>query len=437
MVTLDKHDSSFENENTDRAIGGNRQSPVPLPSLKRVHRSRKATGLGTEDLAAVVLTGYSCPESLIQALESIFLQTHSSIEVVIVAKPEMLVFARGLNLPGPLRLIDIERNETDFSPREVGLEACSAPYVAYLEGGDFWPCHHLGDALAALSEDSQLGLVLGLLWDVRSLESLYTDRPKGLPWPRARPIRQRLPGPDPRWTISCVVARKKALESEPGLGRFLLDDRPIPRAAPSLWPEFLAEWRVGEFFYSRPVPTFAPSVEVIYDELIESLSRLSMDNRDALFHAVFLVRKAYRKLARAKYVPWSARRKFFDYASAIIRCIRPPADEGEAGSGSQGDGDNLTRWPDEEALCLEGLSILCESFEALGELGLGLQRIAELHFKEKCSPKEIARYLGRSEQGVDQDLRMAIDWLLERIRTQNPRAALWLGAVSESSTHQF
>ena len=447
-LCMSKHDTFSEGVNLYGSSPKNRQTPTPLACPEKDTAMSKASATDADERVSIVLSGYSCQEALREALESISRQTHASFEVVIVAHPEVLTFARTLKLPFKCRLIDFEFGEGLPTPRELGLQACTAPYVAYLERGDFWPCHHLGDAVAALRIDSQLGLVFGLLGDVRSYPLLYTPGRERLPLPsrildRLQPTRLPSPLPKfdsewsdfskPRWTISCVVARKEALQVEAGKGLFLFDNYRAPRGEVAKWGEFLAEWRVGDFFDTRPMPIFEPSIEEIHDALSQSLGLMTSHQSGTLVQAVFLVGRVFRKLVQGKQVSRAARNRFFDYAAALVRCGRLGGVEAEPASTPKSAVGDLVQWPDEEALPLEGLSLLCESFEGIVDNCSHPMRprIIKMHFKEKLDVAEIAHSLGMSERVVTHNLRKGIRNIQWHMDMRNPRVASQLCASSQ------
>lgn len=444
---MSKHNTSSEGVNLYGSSPKNRQKPTPLACPEKARAMSKASATDADERVSVVLAGYSCPEALTQALESISQQTHTSIEVVIVARPEILAFARTLKLPVRCRLIDFNLEEAP-TLRELGLEACCSPYVAFLERGDSWPCHHLSDAVAAIHGDSLLGLVFGVLGDVRSHPLFYTPGKERLPLPShilctlrsagqqgpsrsARLGRQDLP--ELRWTISCIVARKEALQVEAGKGLFLFDSYRAPMGEYAKWSKFLAEWRVGDFFDSRPLPSFDPSIDEIHDVLSQPLDLMSAHHSGTLFQAVYLVGRAYRKLVQGKYVPVAARCRFFDYAAALIMCARQGGMEGEPASTLRSTAGALVPWPDEDALSWEGLSLLCESFEDMKGncVRPKRSRVIEMHFKEKLGSADIARRIGMSEEGVKTHLRAGIYLLQMRMDLRNPRVASQLCASSQ------
>ncbi len=112
-------------------------------------------------LVSVVVPAYRCSASITQALESVFAQTVTNIEVIVVNDgcPDTKRLERVLQ-PYRHRIRYIKQGHRGPSAaRNAGIIAATGKYIAFLDADDYWFSDHLAKQLEPLQGDSSLSLV--------------------------------------------------------------------------------------------------------------------------------------------------------------------------------------------------------------------------------------------------------------------------------------
>ena len=110
---------------------------------------------------SVVVPAYNVAPFIAEALESVFAQTFTDFEVVIVndGSPDTEEFERAL-APYRERLVYVrQENAGPSAARNAGIRRARGRYVAFLDGDDVWLPAYLEEQLAALAEGAGLDLV--------------------------------------------------------------------------------------------------------------------------------------------------------------------------------------------------------------------------------------------------------------------------------------
>ncbi len=161
---------------------------------------------------AVVIPAYNAAAHVGEALESVFAQTFTDYEVIVVndGSPDTPDLERALD-PYRSRIVYlVQENQGPSAARNAALLKARAEYVAFLDSDDIWEPEHLAEQMRTLREDPSLDLV-------------YQDAllfgegvPPGLTFMQAAPSR----GPATFESLlrfecsvitSCVAARKQSL----------------------------------------------------------------------------------------------------------------------------------------------------------------------------------------------------------------------------------
>ena len=161
---------------------------------------------------AVIIPAYNAAAHVGEALDSVFAQTFTDYEVIVVndGSPDTPELERALE-PYRGRIVYlVQENQGPSAARNAAILAARAEYVAFLDSDDIWEPNHLAELTAALREDPSLDLV-------------YQDAllfgegvPAGLTFMQAAPSRgpvtfESLLRFECSVITSCVAARKKAL----------------------------------------------------------------------------------------------------------------------------------------------------------------------------------------------------------------------------------
>lgn len=134
-------------------------SKALIPARRDASYSRAA---GTSSpLVSVVIPAYQCAGTISKALDSVFAQTFSDYEVIVVndGSPDTPKLRRVLSpYLGRIRYIQ-QANRGPSGARNAGIQRARGKYVAFLDSDDFWLEHHLGNQVKLLARDPSLGLV--------------------------------------------------------------------------------------------------------------------------------------------------------------------------------------------------------------------------------------------------------------------------------------
>jgi glycosyltransferase involved in cell wall biosynthesis len=141
--------------------------------------------LGTP-MVSVVIPAYNSAPYIASTLESVFAQTLTNYEVLVVndGSPDTPALESGLQAQqSRIRYIKQE-NRGPSGARNAGIRAASGKYVAFLDSDDSWLPQHLAKQVAQLQADSSLQMVyangLYLRGDV-PVGILFDTLPQSLP----------------------------------------------------------------------------------------------------------------------------------------------------------------------------------------------------------------------------------------------------------------
>lgn len=112
-------------------------------------------------LVSVVIPAYESAGYIRRALDSVFAQTFSDFEVILVndGSQDSDLLERNL-LPYGNRVRYIkQKNHGPSGARNTGISQAGAKYIAFLDSDDRWLPEHLANQTALLLNDSSLGLV--------------------------------------------------------------------------------------------------------------------------------------------------------------------------------------------------------------------------------------------------------------------------------------
>jgi glycosyltransferase involved in cell wall biosynthesis len=112
-------------------------------------------------IVSVVIPVYNCVEYTAEALESVFAQTFTDFEIVIVndgsSDTEML---EHLIAPYQDRIVYLKQtNRGPSAARNTGIRAAKGKYIAFLDSDDRWPPEYLAAQIKLFEETPSLDLV--------------------------------------------------------------------------------------------------------------------------------------------------------------------------------------------------------------------------------------------------------------------------------------
>jgi glycosyltransferase involved in cell wall biosynthesis len=164
---------------------------------------------------SIIIPTYNHRDFIIETLESVFAQTFTDYEVIVVndgSPDDTASVLKPLVEAGRIYYIE-QPNAGAAAARNRGLAAARGEYVAFLDDDDLWPANKLQWQVAVLRADASIGLVggtairLGLPApaeneDTRYLafQDLFDGNPFGSPgqWLARTPLIHEVGGFDPR-----------------------------------------------------------------------------------------------------------------------------------------------------------------------------------------------------------------------------------------------
>ena len=111
---------------------------------------------------SVIIPVFNRPQSVRRAIESVLAQTCQDFEIIVVddASTDATATVVAAFTDPRIRLIRHERNRGGSAARNTGIQASSAPYVAFLDSDDEWLPNKLERQLAVFeAATDQVGLV--------------------------------------------------------------------------------------------------------------------------------------------------------------------------------------------------------------------------------------------------------------------------------------
>jgi len=135
-------------------------SKILIPTT-RPRSSRTRTLNVFPPLVSVVIPAYQCAGTISKALDSVFAQTFTAYEVILVndGSPDSPKLRRVL-APYLVRIRYIQQaNRGPSGARNAGIQRAQGKYIAFLDSDDFWLEHHLENQVRLLAQDPSLGLV--------------------------------------------------------------------------------------------------------------------------------------------------------------------------------------------------------------------------------------------------------------------------------------
>jgi glycosyltransferase involved in cell wall biosynthesis len=145
----------------------------------RATNEAPGSGIAAEDgrpLVSVIIPAYGASAYIAAALESVFQQTFSSYEVVVIndGSPDTPALEAALQ-PYLSRLRYFrQQNRGPSAARNLGIGEARGRYVAMLDSDDLWLPHHLARQVDYLTGDAELGLIYSNSMQFRDREVVGT-----------------------------------------------------------------------------------------------------------------------------------------------------------------------------------------------------------------------------------------------------------------------
>jgi len=153
-------------------------------------------------LVTAIVPAYNAERYLADALDSVFAQGHSPLEVIVVDDGSTDATAAVAERWSPSVEVRRQANGGTGAARNRGLAGARGDYVAFLDADDMWTEGKLAAQLERLAADPSLDLVFG---HIRNFVS-----PDLSPAQAARLFCP--PEPQPGYSAACMLARRSAFE---------------------------------------------------------------------------------------------------------------------------------------------------------------------------------------------------------------------------------
>jgi glycosyltransferase involved in cell wall biosynthesis len=127
-------------------------------------------------LVSVVIPAYQSSASICQALDSVFAQTFTNFEVIVIndGSPDTAELERVLQPYFPRIQYKKQPNQGPSAARNAGIIAARGKYIALLDADDYWFPDHLAKQVQLLQSDSSLSLVYSDCLLLRNQEPVGT-----------------------------------------------------------------------------------------------------------------------------------------------------------------------------------------------------------------------------------------------------------------------
>lgn len=167
---------------------------------------------GGPDDVSVIIPVYQCAHYLASALDSVYAQTFTNYEVIVVndGSHDADEIERCLATRGERVIYVKQRNRGPSAARNAGLRVASGRFVAFLDADDYWEPNHLAEQIAFINRNPGVDLAYA---DAQLVNDLH---------PAGRTFMEEVPSNgevtfegllDERCTVllSSVVARRQAV----------------------------------------------------------------------------------------------------------------------------------------------------------------------------------------------------------------------------------
>ncbi|MGD2174237.1 MAG: glycosyltransferase family 2 protein [Candidatus Brocadiaceae bacterium] len=137
-------------------------------------RSREGKAASSPRVS-VVIPAYNAEDYLQEALESVFAQTFTDYEVIVVddastdGTPEML---RGYEESGRIRVLTHQRNRGLSASRNSGIRAARGEFVTFLDADDVWRPERLAYHMAVMERNPEIMFLSNSGWWFKEGEEL-------------------------------------------------------------------------------------------------------------------------------------------------------------------------------------------------------------------------------------------------------------------------
>ena len=117
--------------------------------------------LGSQPLVSTIIPVYNAEKFILEALASVFVQGHRSIEVIVVDDGSTDRSAEVIRDSGyPLRY-EYQENRGPAAARNTGLKYAHGDLVTFLDADDTWPVDKLAQQVGYLTANPSTDIVLG------------------------------------------------------------------------------------------------------------------------------------------------------------------------------------------------------------------------------------------------------------------------------------
>lgn len=176
-------------------------------------KNERRTNTGdARPFVSVVIPIYNGSKYIVETLDSVFAQTFSRYEVIVVndGSPDTPELERVLN-PYRTRIVYIEQeNGGPASARNTAIRQAVGDYIAFLDQDDVWMPEYLSKQVKVLQNDPSITLVCADAYLCG--DTVSTGRTFFQDWPSQEPVTfEKLLEENCAVVLMCVVARKQPL----------------------------------------------------------------------------------------------------------------------------------------------------------------------------------------------------------------------------------
>jgi glycosyltransferase involved in cell wall biosynthesis len=117
--------------------------------------------INSQPLVSVIVPAYNCAGYIVQTLNSLFAQTYSSLEIVVIndgSTDNTLQILKPFSDAQRIKLLD-QRNQGVAAARNAGLQIAQGELIAFIDSDDFWFPQKIAMQVAYLQAHAEVGAV--------------------------------------------------------------------------------------------------------------------------------------------------------------------------------------------------------------------------------------------------------------------------------------
>ncbi|WP_028962162.1 glycosyltransferase family 2 protein [Sulfobacillus thermosulfidooxidans] len=164
------------------------------------------------ELVSVVIPAYNAESTIVEALESVYQQSHKNLEVIVVDDGSTDLTRQIIERQFPQVILRANHNQGPSQARNTGIDMAHGEWIAFLDADDVWHPEKIAQQLDVAHTDPEIGLVASD-W-IR--DAHFMDVPRALPVSEVRYHDLLILN---RFQTSTVLVKRSIVQSLQGFDR--------------------------------------------------------------------------------------------------------------------------------------------------------------------------------------------------------------------------